>query len=447
MNYFNRVVVAALLVSTSVSAFSQALKFPQSDVSTIGIAVYDLRTAKLIYEENYGKSMVPASTLKAVTSAAALESLGADFRFQTVVQTTGQIVEGELQGNLIIKASGDPTIASSYFPISADLITSISSELRKKGVTTIAGNIIVDESDFSDAGYNPQWTIGDAGESYAPGLYGFNYADNIFKYKTSTGSSSPEQPQLNVTLTRNDGSLNVVHGVNSYNYIIEGKNLSNPGTMVTLNQNNPAETFKIALINHLKIKGIFVEGSSNASNLFTDTLLVHKSPKLADILSSLMKRSDNMMAEGVLRAIRQGSSRATAIRAEYNVLSQLGVNAAGVRIVDGSGLARLDRVTPRFMTEMLVKMASSKNSSTYLSFFPKVGKEGTVASLLSNSALKGQLALKSGSINGVHCYVGYKLTSDGQPTHTVVIIVNNFFSSRQAVRTAIESFLEHFDWK
>ncbi|MDE5969157.1 MAG: D-alanyl-D-alanine carboxypeptidase, partial [Muribaculaceae bacterium] len=125
----------------------------------------------------------------------------------------------------------------------------------------------------------------------------------------------------------------------------------------------------------------------------------------------------------------------------------LGVNAAGVRIVDGSGLARLDRVTPRFMTETLVKMASSKNSSTYLSFFPKVGKEGTVASLLSNSALKGQLALKSGSINGVHCYVGYKLTSDGQPTHTVVIIVNNFFSSRQAVRTAIESFLEHFDWK
>ncbi|MDE5968787.1 MAG: hypothetical protein K2G64_06750, partial [Muribaculaceae bacterium] len=63
MNLFNRVVAAVILISTSIPAFSQTLKFPQSDVSSIGIAVYDLRTAKLIYEENYGKSLVPASTL------------------------------------------------------------------------------------------------------------------------------------------------------------------------------------------------------------------------------------------------------------------------------------------------------------------------------------------------------------------------------------------------
>ena len=98
-------------------------------------------------------------------------------------------------------------------------------------------------------------------------------------------------------------------------------------------------------------------------------------------------------------------------------------------------------MTPKFMEQVLTHMAKSSMADTYVSLFPKVGKEGTVRNFLKGTALDGKLVLKSGSMNGVHCYAGYKLGSNGKPTHSVVIIVNNFFCTRDALRKEIQRFL------
>lgn len=87
-------------------------------------------------------------------------------------------------------------------------------------------------------------------------------------------------------------------------------------------------------------------------------------------------------------------------------------------------------------------MTKSKNAETYTSFFPKAGKEGTMRGFLAkNKALKGLIAMKTGSVSSVQCYAGYKLSAKGKPTHVIVIMVNGFFCPRAQVRKACEDLL------
>jgi D-alanyl-D-alanine carboxypeptidase/D-alanyl-D-alanine-endopeptidase (penicillin-binding protein 4) len=172
-------------------------------------------------------------------------------------------------------------------------------------------------------------------------------------------------------------------------------------------------------------------------------LLTHYSPRGGEIMTNLMKRSDNLFAEGMLRRLTPGQNRAAAIARERKLLANRGVNFDITDIYDGSGLSRNNRVTANVMADVLTAMANRKGTTvSYVSLFPLVGQEGTVKKLLHGTSLEGKLALKSGSMNGVHCYAGYKLGSDGQPTHAVVILINDFFCSRDEVRTAIATFLK-----
>lgn len=433
-------VLAALMVTIPFGVQSSVISFPKSEASTIGVAVVNLSTGGYIVKENIDVAMIPASILKSVTSAAALLTVGSDFQFETPVKYSGEISDGKLNGDIIIEASGDPTINSRHFSSSPNLIVEIIDALKALGVTSISGDIVVDEDAFADPGLNPQWTIGDAGESYGAGLYGFNYSDNTFVLSPAEMTTDPEQPYIDVLLEPSAGAINVVHGVNSDVYLISGRGLERSATNISLPMNSPATSFSFNLKESLKRAEIAVEGESTNSNP-TSTLLVHHSPSSSEILKSLMRRSDNMMAEGMLRAISQDGSRADALTVESSALKDLGISTSLTKIVDGSGLARMDRVTPRFMADVLVAMAKTKYAGTYKSFFPVVGKEGTVKNFLRKTRLAGRLALKSGSINGVHCYAGYKLNASGEPTHAVVIMVNNFFCTRDAVRSAIARWL------
>lgn len=88
-------------------------------------------------------------------------------------------------------------------------------------------------------------------------------------------------------------------------------------------------------------------------------------------------------------------------------------------------------------------MARSPRSADYVALFPLAGVEGTVRSLLAKTPLSGKMALKSGSMNSVVCYAGYKLNNDGKPTHAVVIMVNGFSCSASAVRKAVSVYLQN----
>lgn len=429
-------------LSFSASAAKPKLDFPNREATTVGICVMDITTGEFLISENYNLSMAPASTMKAVTTATALQILGADFKFVTDV-TLSTSPASSLSGNISIYGSGDPTIESRHFPDEAKLSDEIISALDARGTRSGQFSVSV-ESTMADEGVVPSWTVADTGWSYGTGIYGFNCFDNYFDFNTTTYDSEPSYPFLNVELEENSSPNSIIHGIRTDDYYISGRSVGRRNYTARIPMNSPAEVFEFALSQRLETYGLKIAEKDNEINISnaTETLLMkHQSPTLGEISKSLMFRSDNMMAEAVLRAIAPGGTRDAAIDIEKELWESKGLDDSVIVIEDGSGLSRKDRLTPRFLNELLTYMAKSDQADIFASFFPAVGCDGTVKNLLRKSRLKGKLLLKSGSLSGVHCYAGYKIDSSSRPTHTVVIFINNFFCSRADVRSGIEKFL------
>lgn len=373
-------------------ASQSLISFPRDRASSVAIVVRDLASGEEIAMQNPHKAMLPASTLKCITAAAAMEYGLDSCRIQTNVFIKGDIDSiGVLHGNLIIQGAGDPTTDSSRFPSSPSFVGGIAQAVKSKGITDIEGEILIDASCFPDDGPCDRWELSDLRYDYGAGLYSVNYHDN----------------------SRGDRAIE-----------------------------SPGEAFGEALENKLKALGINVEWTDLDPNAPGQIIYTHQSPLGADIMHEMMVRSDNLFAEAMLRQLAPRHTRKEAIEKESRLLSNKGIALDISDIYDGSGLSRNNRITAFTLADVLEKMADKEGKeTTYVGLFPVVGKEGTVKSLLKGTPLEGHLALKSGSMNGVHCYAGYKLDADNKPTHAIVIFVNDFFCKRAAVRDAIASFL------
>lgn len=388
-------ILPLLLMAAVTAVAGSVIPFPGDRASSVAVIVRDLSDGKDIVSQNPYKAMIPASTMKCVTSAAALLAGLDNERFTTDVFTRGEISDGVLYGDLIIQGAGDPTIESAQFPSNPGLVSEIVSKVKASGIRFIKGMIIVDESRFPDNGPCRRWELSDTEYEYGAGLYGLNYRDNRVGDKAMA---------------------------------------------------NPFEAFGEALENRLLANGVevgwdVIEFESDAPYV---KLLTHTSPRGDEILRNLMCRSDNLFAEGMLRRLAPGQSLKSAISKERSLLAAKGLEFDITDIYDGSGLSRNNRVTADFMADLLELMARETGvNSSYVSLFPEAGKEGTVKSLLKGKRIDGRLVLKSGSMNGVHCYAGYHLDEEGNPDRAVVILVNDFFCKRGAVRESISDFLHN----
>lgn len=382
-----------IAIGCAVSAES-VIRFPRDRASVVAVVVRDLATGKDIVSQNPHKSMLPASTMKCVTTAAAIEARLDTARFHTEVFTRGPIVDGVLAGDLVIRGAGDPTTDSRHFDSGVAFLSEIADSVQQQGIRNILGRVVVDNTLFPDNGPNDRWELADLRYEYGTGLYSLNYLDNA----------------------RSGRSMR-----------------------------DPEGTFSAALTDTLQLRGIPVEQrklDGDPEGFPLSPLLTHLSPRGNEIMTSLMHRSDNMFAEGILRMQAPGDDLDTAIKCECQILTDKGIDLDVSNIYDGSGLSRENRLTARVLTDVLASMAStSGKSESYISLFPLAGEEGTVKSLLKDTPLAGKMALKSGSMNGVLCYAGYKLDDNSKPTHVVVIFVNNFKCRSSYVRDSIGKFL------
>jgi len=378
------------------SASPSKLKFPRSANANIGIMVRDLRSGRDIVSENPAKFLTPASILKCVTAASVILDGKENYTFPTTCGMNGIISrDGTLYGDITVAGSGDPTLECHNLPGSERVIDSIANAIAARGVTKIAGCLQVDSLSYPlrEPGALPKWEVEDMLWSYGAGLFILNYNNNT-------------------------------EGVDRA--LVE-----------------PVETFIDALEERLLRDSIKVEWNENtffaddSSSLF----FTHVSPPAKEILREMMFMSNNLYAEGILRTLAPGQFRRDALNRENDVLEANGMNTQEFVAFDGSGLTRNSKLTPQFMTELLAMMATGDKADLYASLFPKAGMEGTVKKLLKGTRLEGKLALKSGSMNGVQCFAGYKLDDNGRPSHTVVIMVNDFTCKRVVLMKAISNFL------
>lgn len=438
---YRYIVLLTVLLPSLMSAATPVLDFCGSDQASVGVFIAPVGREPIV-SYNSSRLMVPASTTKCVTAAAAILGLPSDFRFETCVYMSGPVDAGKLSGNLVIAADGDPTLQSSHFPSSPGLVSEIYAALDRRGVSGISGSLVIDDGGFPAVAYSGSWMVEDIGCDYGAGLYGFNYRDNKMSLRIGAdGDVNSTIPGIEVIDMLATGRKDISsYPVPELGAVILYGSRPSSGVTTTVTVSNPCPS--VAFASEFETVCHFDNEEVSTDAGIRELLLTYRSPTRDEILRSMMVRSDNLFAEGMLRALVNDSSglksASRAIEAERRVFKDAGIDMSGQKIIDGSGLARNTLLSPRFMGDMLSRMSVRDD---YVALFPKVGGEGTVKRLLKGTRLDGMLALKSGSMGGVLCYAGYKINSKGEPTHVVVIMVNNFLCKPAEIRKAIEHYL------
>lgn len=395
----NRIIMlmALLLVKATLLMAVTSEEAVRKFVNTCGIRpesvtvmIVNLADGDTLGRHNTSMPLLPASIMKAVTTATLLEKASADYRYHTPIYIDGPLDMGILRGNLIVEGACDPSVNSAVEPFGQDIIEEITDALRLAGITKIEGNVLIDETAYGGTPRPASWHPSDFKEAYGTGIHTFNFENN------ANGRKSVE---------------------------------------------NPSRVFMSRLKRALSAEMITIDGKDLGEGKRT-LLFDHVSPPVDEIMRSCMMRSDNMFAEAMLRTYgklegKDGSTETAATR-ELAYWTDRDMPMEGVEIIDGSGLSRSNRVTADFMTGMLGVMG---DNATYASFFPLAGQEGTLKSFLAETPLDSYIAMKTGSMKGVQCYAGYKVDENYMPTHSVVIIMNDITGSRSKAKKAAETML------
>lgn len=381
-------VATALSPREAVARFVSTPRLPQGSMAVL---VSELPTGRILAAHNADTPLVPASIMKCISLASLSEVAEIEVPLTTPVFIDGEIdADGVLHGNIVVVGQGDPSVNSRIWPVGEEITEEILRALQNAGVKAIEGGVVVNEDYLSGPSVPPSWASADLPHSYGTGSHAFNYANN------SVGKSSIK---------------------------------------------DPAAAFRADMRRRLTGAGINL-GDAAIKGGELRPLVVHSSPELKEIMRSCMMRSDNLYAETSLRLFGKAEggdgSTADAAHRETSFWKERHTPMDGVEIIDGSGLSRSNRLTPRFMESVL---RQKSDDVEYASFFPLAGQEGTLKKFLADTPLDSYIALKTGSMNGIQCYAGYKLDDNFAPTHVVVIMVNNFRCDRAYLRSHIEKML------
>jgi D-alanyl-D-alanine carboxypeptidase/D-alanyl-D-alanine-endopeptidase (penicillin-binding protein 4) len=391
--------------------------FAQTSAVTSGVAIVDA-DARPLYGVHDRTPLTPASTFKLLAGIAVLDTLGPRFRFATDLRAPEAPVAGTVNGDLYLVGSGDPTLTA------ADL-RAAAGALRRAGVARIDGALIADASAFAGPEVNPAWDPDDLQYDYGAGQSALDIDGGTVEFHLVPGGVGTSAR----IETRPPGGGVVVRGgaITGYttDLAIQRDPDRNVFTFTGRIASGAEQSFfrpvaelplyaGSVLASRLGERGIALGGGVRlgVAPLGGVTLWLHRSAPLERIVRDMWVHSDNQYAEHLLRVLgaeRGTGTVASGARAERALLARDGVPQAGLRIVDGSGLAASDRVAPLTLAMLLAHAADGPAGATVVRSLPRVGIEGTVRyRVLTDGA--GRVRAKSGHITGVNALAGYVQT-------------------------------------
>ncbi|CAN5309806.1 hypothetical protein BH23VER1_BH23VER1_25990 [soil metagenome] len=389
--------------------------------ASIGACVLDVDGAVLYAPPGARTALTPASSLKTVTTATALEVLGPDYVFRTtIVAAAGPDEEGALAGDLFLVGGGDPTLSP------AD-ISALASRLHQSGLRHVVGAIIADAGVFPEAAANDHWNWGDVGNAYGAGAFGLNLGHNRFLAHFDPGEavgdpaafcgSTPELPGIAWTNLVNTGAAGsgdgvVIHGgPYSRELTLRGTvPLGEPGFAVGGAIPDPPHLAAILLAEALRDCGITIGGEASVERGSAPAdavpLADHASPPISAILPHLHQTSDNLEAQCLYLAVgnKKAADPGTVVAAHWRLR---GVGLHGHRLLDGSGLARANKIRPLDLARINYAARHGTQGDTFYE------------SLVGN----GHLRTKGGAMSGVRAQVGFATLPDGREL-TFALIAN-----------------------
>ena len=455
----------ALLVLLAVASYAADLPHrldsaidnnPLAQSSNIGVHVVDLKTGKSLYARNESRFFLPASNMKLLTTALALEKLGPDRRFVTRVIR-------DSSGDLVLVGSGDPSMNGRAYPYQRDAkagsglaaIEDLADQALASGLREVRGDIVGDDRLYPWVPYPPSWTQDDALHDSGAPISALSVGDNVVTISISPAANAGNPALLaldpaleyfaidnRVTTVTGAGlpQIRVSRSPGSRQILLSGtipQKVSPVREQVAVD--DPALYASCALYDALTRRGVLVRGHPIARHRSVaddfempsgDTLAIRTSPSLAQLLQLLDKVSENLHAELMWRA-------AGGQDAMNSFLSEIGATPGESRIDDGSGLSRNDQVTPKLVTRLLSHMYKSKDRDVWISMLPIGGEDGTLSKRLCCTSDSHLIHAKTGTLARAITLSGYA-QSKSQGWLAFSILINNFAASTSEIHEWID---------
>ncbi len=443
--------------------------------ASVSICVLDIETGELVASHQAKKSLTPASSMKVVTTGAALALLGEDYTFKTMLEYDGQIDEaGTLKGNLYIKGQGDPTLGSSECTAADPLnivLQKFYEAIQEMGIKRIEGQIVGDASWLGTQGVGQTWAYEDLGNYYGAGALGLNIHENMYFLTLQQNPKLASQPKVknvephipNLLLmneltsgAKGSGDNAYIFGApNNYACYIRGTiPLGSKDFTIKGSIPDPAFTVAHLLMNHLEKMGVKtskhattqmeldLEGTTKTKrNIF----YTHQSPNLKTIVERTNMKSVNLYCEAMLRVLgKEKKGKGTpevGLEVVNDFWKKKGLQLDGFYMEDGSGLSPYNAVSAYHLASVLRLI--KKDEQLFNAFYdslPVAGKSGSLRNRLKETSAQGNLRAKSGGLNRVRSYTGLAKNKKGKWL-SFCMIVNNYSGNSGPVLKRMERLM------
>lgn len=434
---------------------------------------------EILAAHNPNTMLVPASNMKLLTTGAAIHTLGKDHRLETRIGYRGHIQDGTLKGDLYIIGGGDPTIGSKD-SIASPLEQTFSqwkSILDKNGIRKIDGHIIGDGRYFEGMEEEGSWLWEDIGTYYGTGSSALMFYENMQSFSVAPGTAPgdrldiaphyPDAPWMTFSYNCTTGEKGT--GDQLYMYTsnlapvaeIRGTFGVDKGRKrLDCSNKYPEYTCARYFADWLKKKGIQCTKGAADTKLKNDwmsaeageivTIGTTESPSMSRLIYTTNHASNNLYAETLFRtlgkAISGSATYSSSAEALESALRKLGLDTSkGIHIKDGSGLSRQNYVSADFFCRFLEAMMHSPAFEEYVESLPSPGGDGTLKFNMKSypEELRSRIKVKSGSMNGVRCYSGYIIPTEGTKAETIIfsILTGNCTSPTWKVRPMLDKLM------
>lgn len=441
--------VVSLLFVLAAQVSAQELPIPVADalqraeipLAASGIYVQEVGDAPALVASNDMAPFNPASTMKLVTSNAALEILGPTYAWKTQAYAAGAMQGDVLRGDLIIKGSGDPKLVLENFWL-------FLRRIRARGIREIQGNVLLDRSFFEDRPYDAAAFDGDPAKPYnvGPDALLLNYKALGFRFTPDPATRSvqvtidPPLAPYNLAAPRlTNGDCGAWRA--GLRAVIDPSGAYFPGTMsascgekiwyVHPYQMTHTQYFSLTFRKLWADMGGVFRGEVKNGTLSPAAQFVAEweSASLAEIIRDINKYSNNVMARQLLLTLAANVTHLPATPENGGAvvrtwLGNKGIDAPELSIDNGSGLSRTERISARTMGRMLVEAYRSPTMPEFISSLPLVAYDGTMRSRLVNQTVAGKAHIKTGALNEVRSVAGYVLAASGK-RYVVVCLINH----------------------
>lgn len=408
----------------------------------------DLQSGQTLDSYHADQYLIPASNLKIITTAAAMDILGPYFRFSTSIGLDGIQKEDMWQGNLWIKGSGDPCWNSKYFPehTISRLAQHVFSALRQNGISSLDGDILLDLQGFDQHWHNRDWSWADIGNYYGISSSAFNCYDNALKISFNTKGAignrarvQSVEPHVQIEWDNQvvigapgSGDQAYVFGnAQDTHRIIRGSVPKNgPSFDIRASMPDPHQFFARQLLEELRKLGLKMKGTPQI--LFGISggreLVSVYSPELYEIINYINRESNNLFAEAIYKYLYTLESKRFIEWKE----EQLGKSA--YRWKDGCGLSPFNRFSARMMTHILLGQSTQEE---FMMSLAAPSQEGTLRYRLGGLKVRA----KTGSIEGVSTLSGYLWGKEGK-AYAFSLMLNNYHGSSRTLYQEIQNLLK-----